>query len=538
MNLLTLSFAVLLILEPGIVVPDDLENTFQNLKEAEARKDAAQVAKLAVKTCALARQVMSEPAPESADEKDAWSTHVAYAREIEAYTEYALANTALQATPADTVVLLTTLEQQNPKSKYLDEAYGRYFVALNQASAASKIPAVAEKALTHFPDNEDLLLVLADESMTRQQRAHPLRAFDHCAQPAPEAGKHFCRRLAAQAQRDAGPRSLDRRPGAQREEPILRGRQGFARGPASHPGQRRHVGARFVLPGSGKLSARQDDHQQGAGAGSREIQPAGRRHQESVFAAGLAQRHGNEGRSCEDAVAGARGRKVDSGPRVWRSRVPLEVDLGGHHDAPGRARLARDHAKGAIEQSAIRHAGVHMIEQVLRFETQLQLALLAHQRELLEHRHIPLGKAGTTPVRERTGHVADFEPLRQAESARVDVILETRRALQSRVAVGGHAELLSGYDNRPRGATLADVVPLAAEPSHAAAGRPDHHGLAAAQSCRAGQAPSADQAVQHRSPGSLRAAEIPAALAHRDIPRVVEQGPVGDIGGGHAVNVL
>ncbi|HZT28818.1 MAG TPA: hypothetical protein VFA33_02970 [Bryobacteraceae bacterium] len=169
MNLLTLSFAVLLILEPGIVVPDDLENTFQNLKEAEARKDAAQVAKLAVKTCALARQVMSEPAPESADEKDAWSTHVAYAREIEAYTEYALANTALQATPADTVVLLTTLEQQNPKSKYLDEAYGRYFVALNQAGAASKIPAVAEKALTHFPDNEDLLLVLADESMTRQQ---------------------------------------------------------------------------------------------------------------------------------------------------------------------------------------------------------------------------------------------------------------------------------------------------------------------------------------------------------------------------------
>ena len=169
MNFLALSFAVLLIPEPRIVVPDDLENTFQSLKDAEAKKDAAQVKSLAVKTCALTRQVISEPAPESADEKEAWSRHVAYAREIETYTEYALASIGLQGSPAETVELLSTLEQQNPKSKYLDEAYGRYLVALNQTGAAAKIPAVAEKALANFPDNEDLLLVLADNAMSHQQ---------------------------------------------------------------------------------------------------------------------------------------------------------------------------------------------------------------------------------------------------------------------------------------------------------------------------------------------------------------------------------
>lgn len=169
MNVLALSFAVLLISGSRIVVSDDLETKFQSLKEAEAKKDAAQVKRLAAETFALAHQVASTPAPESADEKDAWNKQVAYAHEIEAYTEYVLAATALQASPAETVDLLSALEQQNPKCKYLDEAYGRYFLALKQTGAASKIPAVAEKAVAHFPDNEDLLLVLADAAMSRQQ---------------------------------------------------------------------------------------------------------------------------------------------------------------------------------------------------------------------------------------------------------------------------------------------------------------------------------------------------------------------------------
>jgi hypothetical protein len=61
------------------------------------------------------------------------------------------------------------LEQQNPKSKYLDQAYGAYFVALHRTGNATKIPGVAERAVVHFPENEDALLVLADAALIRRQ---------------------------------------------------------------------------------------------------------------------------------------------------------------------------------------------------------------------------------------------------------------------------------------------------------------------------------------------------------------------------------
>ncbi len=169
MTLSAISFAVLLIAGPIIEVRD-LEVAFQNLKAAtESKKDAAEVKKLAAETCAMARQVLSAPPPESDTESEAWTSYVAYVRDIELYTEYALYATAVQAPPAMTVDLISTLEQQNPKSKYLNEAYAPYFRALNQTGGAAKIPALAEKAIPNFPNNEDLLLVLADTAMNRKQ---------------------------------------------------------------------------------------------------------------------------------------------------------------------------------------------------------------------------------------------------------------------------------------------------------------------------------------------------------------------------------
>lgn len=133
------------------------------------KNDAAQVKKLAVETCALARQVISTPAPQADAEKRAWTVRVDRARSIEVHTEYALIAAAVRASPSTTVDLLSTLERQNPNSKYLDDAYGRYFLAMDKMGEASKIPAVAEQAIAHFPDNEDLLLVMADTAVKRKQ---------------------------------------------------------------------------------------------------------------------------------------------------------------------------------------------------------------------------------------------------------------------------------------------------------------------------------------------------------------------------------
>jgi len=166
------SFALLF--APAVITTGDLDTEFQKLKDATAGKDAVQVKILAAETCALARVAIAAPAPADDDEKEAWKNHVAFARDVEVYTEYALYATAVGAPPETAVDLLAALEQQNPKSKYLADAYGLYFRALQQTGAAAKVPAIAEKAIGSFPDNDDALAVLAEAAIARKQNDRAL----------------------------------------------------------------------------------------------------------------------------------------------------------------------------------------------------------------------------------------------------------------------------------------------------------------------------------------------------------------------------
>ncbi len=165
------AFAVLLFVGPAFAATDDLETNFQSLKDAVAKKDSALVKKLAVETCTQARQVIATPDPAAAEEKAELAKHKAYAREIETYTEYALYATAVQSPSPTMIDLFETLEQQSPKSKYLDESYANWFAALNQTGGAAKILALAEKALKNFPSQEDALLVLTDNALSRKNTA-------------------------------------------------------------------------------------------------------------------------------------------------------------------------------------------------------------------------------------------------------------------------------------------------------------------------------------------------------------------------------
>ncbi len=164
-----LRLAVLLIAGSQVAIPDDLETAYQSLKEAASKNDSGQVKVLAAKTCELARKAAAKPAPESESDKETWAKQVEYARGIEVFTEWALSATAMKAPAAEAVDLLSALEQQNPKSKYLDESYGRYLVALNETGASAKVPDIASRGIQAFPDNEDLLAVLADGCMNRKQ---------------------------------------------------------------------------------------------------------------------------------------------------------------------------------------------------------------------------------------------------------------------------------------------------------------------------------------------------------------------------------
>jgi hypothetical protein len=169
MKLSVLSMMVLLVLAPARSRAQELETSYQNLKDAEAKGDAAAVKKLAVETSAMARKAAAEAAPEDADEKDAWTKRVAYAKDVVGQTEYALYEVALKSPPASMVDLLATLEEQNPKCQYLDGAYASYLYALSQSGRTAKIPVVAEKALANFPENTDLLLVMVNSTLAGNQ---------------------------------------------------------------------------------------------------------------------------------------------------------------------------------------------------------------------------------------------------------------------------------------------------------------------------------------------------------------------------------
>ena len=169
MKLRALGMAILLLAGPAVAVADDLEDAIQSLKDAAAKKDAEAVKKLATTIFPMTSAIVSTPAPQGTDEKKAWEAHIAFAKESQLYAESALAGTALQSESAVLIDLISTLEQLSPKSKYLNQAYGPYLVALNKTGAAAKIPAVAEKALANFPENEDLLLYMTDTAMTRKQ---------------------------------------------------------------------------------------------------------------------------------------------------------------------------------------------------------------------------------------------------------------------------------------------------------------------------------------------------------------------------------
>ena len=190
----SLVLGTLMVLLAGpVVAADKLDDTFQNLKDAVAKKDPAQVKKLVADLAPLVKEELATPAPSADDEKKAWAAHVEYVNSMSEYSEYALFATALQIPAAQKVDLLATLEQLNPCSKYLDEAYGQYFVALNQTGGAAKIPAIAEKALSMFPDNEDLLSVLMENSLSRKQTDRALA---------------FANRLTASLSRHARPENM------------------------------------------------------------------------------------------------------------------------------------------------------------------------------------------------------------------------------------------------------------------------------------------------------------------------------------------
>ncbi len=154
---------------PVAVMGQDLKEAYDALQAAEAKKDPALLKKAAAEASDLAQEVIKSTAPDTEEGKKNWTARVDYAKEVATHAEYTVYALALESPAATQIEMFAALEEMNPKSKYLDDGYARYFYALTQSGGAAKVIPIAEKALANFPDNEDILLVLADNALTKQQ---------------------------------------------------------------------------------------------------------------------------------------------------------------------------------------------------------------------------------------------------------------------------------------------------------------------------------------------------------------------------------
>lgn len=102
------------------LLADDLDDALNNLKQAEPSKDPAKIKELAAAAHATAKKYEG-PAPADAD-KESYEARARYAKDVDHYSEYALyaLATQLRSDPKTAMDLVSTLQQQNPKSEYLE----------------------------------------------------------------------------------------------------------------------------------------------------------------------------------------------------------------------------------------------------------------------------------------------------------------------------------------------------------------------------------------------------------------------------------
>ena len=148
------------------VDPNNVEASYNNLKAAEGKGDIDGIAKWSGDTSKIARTIEQSTNPADPGAKG----RIDYAKQVDTYSEYAVYAASLKTTDAKQIVtLVESLEQRNPQSPYLSQAYGRYLNALRESGQADKAGEAAERQLQRDPNSEDALLVAAGFNMQAKQ---------------------------------------------------------------------------------------------------------------------------------------------------------------------------------------------------------------------------------------------------------------------------------------------------------------------------------------------------------------------------------
>jgi hypothetical protein len=135
---------------------DDLETAYNNLLAAEALKSPDLIRKSAAAAWTIASRLAKTPSYPKPE----------YAIQMIAYAEYTLAALAnSEKDPRKRQEYSKALEQLNPKSQWLHSSRQDFGSLSQQGASKEKLAAAAESGLASTPDNEDMLILVADYHM-------------------------------------------------------------------------------------------------------------------------------------------------------------------------------------------------------------------------------------------------------------------------------------------------------------------------------------------------------------------------------------
>ena len=116
------------------VDPDETEAGLQCLKAYEAKHDFEQIKKYSGLTSTLARKMAATPQPEDSELVGNWKLEQAYAKQVDAYCEYALYRVVAESRdPKVTIEFAELLPQRYPQGQYAGKLDNTLFVAYRQA---------------------------------------------------------------------------------------------------------------------------------------------------------------------------------------------------------------------------------------------------------------------------------------------------------------------------------------------------------------------------------------------------------------------
>ena len=149
---------------------NDLDDAYQKLKDAQTAKDLDGVKKWATESAKLAKAEATGPKLEGYSDED-WPKRIDYAKGVGAFSEYALSSAAAEPglAPEKVVGLMDALLAINPKSTYIASATNAYMAALLKTGGADKQIEGATKVVQGNPNDEEALIVLADNLMAKNR---------------------------------------------------------------------------------------------------------------------------------------------------------------------------------------------------------------------------------------------------------------------------------------------------------------------------------------------------------------------------------